>query len=96
MREKVYIAGRITGLPCYKKEFSCAQEKLQRQGASVMNPAILPAGFTHRDYMHVCFAMIDVCERVHFLDGWQESVGAMAEHDYATCKRKKVTYETPD
>ena len=92
-KEKVYIAGKIAGLPDYKKKFALAQEKLQREGCAVLNPTILPSGFTDPECLHICFAMIDVCDRVYFLANWKDSVGAKMEYDYAVKTGKKVTFD---
>ena len=42
---KIYIAGKITGRENYKDEFKKAEERLTKQGHTVMNPAFLPEGF---------------------------------------------------
>ena len=91
--KKVYIAGKITNLPAYKEKFAAVEKKLRDMGAIVMNPAILPAGFGYNEYMYICFAMIDVCEAMLFLDNWTESEGAMKEFHYGTTKRKEIFYE---
>lgn len=91
---KIYIAGKITGLENYKELFSKAANKLKDKGYSVMNPAVLEGGkFTQDDYMHVCYAMIDVCNSVYFLNNWKDSKGANLEHKYAKEKNKIIIYE---
>lgn len=89
---KAYIAGKITGDKDYKTKFDCAVISLRLDGWSVMNPAILPDGFDHADYMHVCLAMIDVCDTVFFLPCWVDSPGAKMEHDYAIKQGKERRY----
>jgi hypothetical protein len=80
---KVYIAGKITGNPEYKSQFAEAEQELKAEGHTVMNPAILPDGFQHHEYMRMCFAMIDVCDVVYMLNTWIDSKGARLERDYA-------------
>ncbi|MCK9327805.1 MAG: DUF4406 domain-containing protein [Bacteroidales bacterium] len=80
---KVYIAGKITNNPGYKEQFALAEKALRAQGHLTMNPAVLPDGFEHREYMKICFNMIDVCEGVFFLNNWTDSLGAKMEHKYA-------------
>ena len=93
---KIYISGKITGNPYYKQVFSAAEKTLLQDGHSVMNPAILPIGFSWDEYMHVCYAMIDVCDAVYMLNNWRSSRGATAEREYARKINKLIIYEAPD
>ena len=90
--KKVYIAGKITGDPAYREKFARAEARLRALGHIVMNPAILPDGFTHAEYMLICFAMIDVCDAVFFLSDWVDSDGAWQEHGRALEKDKIRIY----
>ena len=54
---KVYIAGPITGLFDYKKEFKKVEKKIVAMGHIVLNPSFLPSGLSN--YMPICKAMID-------------------------------------
>ena len=77
---KVYIAGPMTGLPDLNRPaFSAAAEYLEGLGAKVMNPAILPDGWEHHQYMRIAIPMMMECEAVAFLPGWQDSKGARVE-----------------
>ena len=90
---KIYIAGPITGVPDYKQHFAAAEKRLRDAGHITMNPAVLPEGFTHAEYMHICYAMIDVCEAVYMLEGWRESKGARWEHAKAYRDEKTIMFE---
>ena len=90
---KVYIAGKITGNPEYKQQFAEAEKKLRAQGHTTMNPAVLPDGFEHQEYMRVCFSMIDVCDAVYFLSNWEDSKGARMEYNYAFGTNKDLMFE---
>ena len=94
---KVYIAGKITGLDeaLVFKKFNESKRQLRRQGCSVMSPAVLASndGFAHSDYMHICFAMIDVCDAVYMQKDWRDSKGARMELQYARSCKKKIFYE---
>lgn len=94
---KVYISGKITGLDPVeaKKNFIKAELRLRNQGHTVMSPKGVMdfLGFEHEDYMHVCRAMIDVCDAVYMLANWTDSKGAREELDYAKEWRKQVLYE---
>jgi len=87
---KIYIAGPITKEPNYKKRFNEVQEFLEEKGHIVLNPALLPPGMEPGEYMKICFAMIDVADEAHFMDGWEWSLGANLEHDYCVYCGKSV------
>jgi hypothetical protein len=87
---KIYIAGRISGNANYKAEFEAVACELQAEGHAVLNPAALPEGMFPKDYMRICFAMIDVADKVHFLPGWYASAGARLEMDYCNYIGKLV------
>ncbi len=94
---KVYIAGKITGLDkagIFKK-FYDSGKKLEKDGHTVMSPAVLAlnGGFAHGDYMHICFAMIDVCDAVWMQRDWQDSKGARMELRYAEEHKKQILFE---
>ena len=91
--QKIYIAGKITGEENYRQKFKAAQDELEARGYRAMNPAILPPGFAYEDYMHICFAMIDVCDAVYFLADWRDSPGATREHEYASRLGKVIEHE---
>ncbi len=96
---KIYIAGKITGLEEseIQDKFFKAKISLTKSGHKTMSPAVLTAnaGFEHEDYMHICYAMIDVCDAVYMLSDWQQSKGARMELQYACDHRKKILYEDP-
>lgn len=78
----IYIAGKITGNPDYKREFNQMENRLQVAGYTVLNPAHLPEGLSPAQYMRICFAMIDDADAVLLLPNWQRSPGARLEADY--------------
>ena len=94
---KVYIAGKITGLEESEvlKKFNESVSQLKNQGCITMSPAVLASngGFEHSDYMHVCFAMIDVCDAVYMQKDWRDSKGARMELQYARKCKKRILYE---
>lgn len=91
--KKIYIAGKITGLDNYKELFNKVEKEFLAKGYRVMNPSILPEGFTWIEYMTICYKMIDVCDEIYMLNNWTDSDGAKAEHYYATEKGKKISYQ---
>lgn len=88
---KVYIAGPMTGLPDYNRPaFNAAAKILSQCGEIVLNPAVLPDGMRHEEYMTICLAMVEVCDAVMLLPGWEQSVGAQMEHKRARELGKEV------
>ena len=79
----VYLSGRITGDPDYKRKFYARAAELQLLGYVVLNPAALPPGLEYERYMAIDFAMIDACDVVDMLPGWMQSPGSRREHAYA-------------
>lgn len=89
---KVYVAGKISGNDKYKQEFARAEIYLKNKGMTVLNPSIIPEGFEQAVYLHICTAMIDVCEAVYFLPTWVDSKGSNYEMGYAKGKGKVIEY----
>ena len=85
---KIYIAGKITGDPDYRAKFADAQRQIEAQGHIVLNPATLPEGMEPKDYMRICFAMIDVADEVWMLPRWVDSAGAILEWRYCQYVQK--------
>lgn len=79
---RIYLAGKIAGDPGYREKFQKAQERLERDGVTVLNPANNPEGLSKADYMRLSFAMIDAADEVTFLPDAEESPGAQLERRY--------------
>lgn len=92
----IFLSGPITGIPNYNREaFLDAEIRLSSEGYTVLNPAnqtpmVNPEALSHADYMHICYAEIDVCDAVYFLDGWEMSKGSQLERKYAQMNGKKI------
>ena len=93
---KVYLAGKITNNPDYYINFLKAEVDVKsKYNCTVLNPAKTVArieGLEHSEYMHICKAMIDVCDTVAFMGNWVDSKGAKIEHDYAEKLGKNIIY----
>ncbi len=94
---KLYIAGKITGDPDYKRKFRSAKKYFEKQGYIVLSPTVLPEGMSPADYIRICFAMIDTSDVVAFLPGYQLSAGAQLKLQYClyTDKAIKMPEEPP-
>jgi len=80
----VYLAGRISGDPQYRKKFFRAACELTAAGFDVVNPATLPPrGFQYAAYIRMSTAMLDECSSVCFLSDWRDSPGAVHEFNRA-------------
>ena len=84
---KVYISGPITGTNDYMERFNNAQKRIESRGHSVINPALvnsnLPKDTTYDEYMSMSFTMLDMCEAIYLLNGFNKSIGALKEIERA-------------
>ena len=81
----VYIAGRVTGDPDYKRKFNHAMQVVRELGHTPLTSAVLPQGLTERDYMRISLDMIDSADLVLFLPDYTKSEGATIE--WLWCKK---------
>ena len=97
---KIYISGAITGTDDYMERFAKAEKELTEKGYSVVNPAKvnaqLPEDTNYEEYMKMCFCMLDMCNAIYMLNGWEESRGANREYGYAIAKGKEVILESEE
>lgn len=92
----VYISGKITGKENYKDNFLKAEQWLMLNDYKVLNPSRLIDIFPSLDYtqlMAIDYKLIDMCDAIFMLDGWQKSKGACAELSYAKSLGKIVKYQ---
>ena len=93
---RVYISGGITGVENYREKFNKAQEKLEKEGHDVFNPALyadaLPK-LTYDEYMQLGLQFLDMCDVIYMLKGWQKSCGANREYGYALATDKIILEE---
>ena len=94
---KMYISGAITGTDDYMERFAKAEKESTEQGYSVVNPAKvnaqLPEDTTYEEYMKMCFCMLDMCDSIYMLKGWEKSCGANREYSYALAKDMIIMFE---
>lgn len=91
--EKVFISGKVSGLP-----YAYAQERFNRaaslfQGCGVHNPVKLcKPTWSWPRCMIVCLWHLMKCDTVVFMDNWQDSRGARIENRMARLLGKKIIY----
>ena len=94
---KIYISGAISGTDDYMERFAKAEKELTENGYSVINPAKvnaqLPEDTTYEEYMKMSILMLDMCDSVYMLKGWEKSCGANREYGYAMAKEKTIFIE---
>ena len=94
---KIYIAGKITGNPNYRREFAIAENVYGSHGHIVLNPAALPDGLGEAaDYMRICLPMLLSADCVVLLPNWKDSGGAKIERDLAVYLGMKTLYAESD
>lgn len=85
--KRIYISGAITGTTDYMERFAAAEQKLTAEGYSVVNPAkvnaMMPEDMTWDEYMKMSATMLQLCDSIYMLKGWQESRGAKLENLWA-------------
>ena len=94
---KIYIAGPITGTDDYMLRFAVAEKRLQQEGLVVINPAKVSAGMPeetgHAEYMKLAICLLDMCEGIYMLKGFEESKGALQEFKHAAETGKVIRCE---
>ena len=83
-RNRIYIAGPMTGMPEHNfPAFHAAAERLRDAGWDVVNPAENFGGQTdlpRETYLRTDVALMLGCEAIAMLPGWEDSRGAALEY----------------
>jgi hypothetical protein len=79
----VFLSGAISSDNGYQDKFTYASITLQRMGYVVLNPALLPDGLQHDQYLRITLAMLHEADGVCAFNDWAESDGARVEIEEA-------------
>ena len=96
---KIYISGKITGTTDYVERFEKAEEFLKENypDAEIINPVntslTLPESTTYQQYMKLSLCLLDMCDTIYMMDGWDDSNGASLEFQYALAMGYKTMHE---
>lgn len=93
---RLYISGKITNNPNYKEDFGKAEKWLLSKGITPINPCKINDicdKLTYEEFMKVDYCLIDLCDGLFMLKGWQDSKGALSEMCYAKSLGKKILYQ---
>ena len=95
--EKIYISGRISGLPLQDvtAKFEAAEAKLRTQGYDVVNPLKNGIPINAPWELHVAMDVVLLmgCGVIYLLPDWGLSKGATLEKNLAELTGKKIIYE---
>ena len=93
---RIYISGPITGVKNFEFNFSEAERKLREKGHEVINPTkveLLLSKGTYEEYMKIDMLLLDMCDTIYMLKGWEKSCGANREYGYAMAKDYIILHE---
>lgn len=93
---KIYISGAIRNNPNYQDDFLKAEQWLLLKDHTPINPARFITNFpklTEEEIMKIDYCLLEMCDGIFMLGGWQNSKGACAEISYAKSLGKKVLYQ---
>lgn len=95
---KIYISGKITGLPLpeVRQRFADAAALLDAIGFEAVNPLNngLEAGAGWKEHMTADIRMLLDCDAIYMMDNWMESKGASIEYDIANRLNMDVWFES--
>jgi len=100
--EKIYLSGKISGLPKrgYEFNFQCAAEQVVRTkgygGYEIVSPLDITPFLWIKTWL--CFMIADIfellqCDTIFMLYNWKDSRGARIEFAIAVLSGKKIMFQ---
>ena len=92
---KVYISGPISNNPHYRDQFAEAEDYLADLGVEIVNPVSLADALppmNYGEYMKIDLQLLELCDAIYMVEGWEDSAGAKLEYHYARVWNKQVLH----
>lgn len=91
---RVYLSGPMSSDSDYMSKFTEADQFLRNQGYHVANPAelyrSLPDDITYEELLKLDLQILEMCDTLVQLPGWEKSCGANREYGYALAMDKLI------
>lgn len=97
MKQKIYIAGKVTGLPIAEctMNFGLVQKQIEDLGYEAVNPLAVVNDWncSWGKAMRLCIAALMECDMILVLDNHKDSPGAKLEIELAHKLRMPILYD---
>lgn len=90
---RLYLSGPISNDSEYLAKFNEAQAYFMSEGYEVVNPAnmcFVMQGMKWEEYMQIDLELLEKCDALVQLPGWEDSLGCQREYGYALARDKCI------
>lgn len=98
MYKRIYVSGAVTETSDYSERFSQGALEASKLAFAVIDPSkldfVMPNGCSHEEWMSICYPLLELCDAIYMLDGWETSTGANLELLRANQLGIKVLYQS--